>query len=518
MQQSSTSSVHTQSQTTSTDALDREQFAAAMSGVSWWATSTQGEQQCVEEMYADSGEQLADFVAMCGEYASATELLDGEDADAEADDEEQATEPTPAAQEPAPTHTLQQANATLAAFGRQCRTAADHNYRAAALAAQFVDEFLGAAPGKSTRTTAVERLAAEWLLWDEESMAVPQATAMKTLRARVNVLLRVNAVASLLGDGRGVAKGDGSKKGRGKGKADGPLPWGTLREFSPLVERQADDYRETWGGLPHVAEKAKQLVAEVASSGMARADVVKAVAALVEEEQRERLANARRQAEADQAEADQAREAEMAARKAAADAKREADAAAEKAKDGTPESADAAAKALATLREEQAKAKAATEAAALAAQKAAQREREEADAAKRQAEADAKRAAKEAKAKEREERPAAVAPPTPTASQGTNLLASAKMGTAKDVAGMALELIVGSDEPDTVFEALLDALDGHKELSKATHRAIKAARLAVSHKPGVRASASPAAVATVLEAVDTTAAAHVNGQLAAIAS
>jgi hypothetical protein len=512
-----TSVTTSQDQTTTTDTPNREQFAAAMSALPWWEQSTQEQREQLYGICTDCGIPMEEYAAEASVFSSAAELLDAE----ELEDEEQATaaEPTPAVQEPAPTHTLAQANATLAAFGRQCRTAADHNYRAAALAAQFVDEFLGAAPGKSTRTTAVERLAAEWLLWDEESMAVPQATAMKTLRARVNVLLRVNAVAALLGDGRGVAKGDGSKKGRGKGKADGPLPWGTLREFSPLVERQADDYRETWGVLPHVAEKAKQLVQEVASSGMARADVVKAVAALVEEEQRERLANARRLVEADKAEADQAREAEMAARKAAADAKREAEAAAEKAKDGTAESADAAAKALATLRDEQAKAKAATEAAALAAQKAAQREREEAEAAKRQAEADAKRAAKEQKAKEREDKPAVVAPPTPTANQGTNLLASAKMGTAKDVAAMALELIVGSDEPDTVFEALLDMLDGHKELSKATHRAVKAARLALSHKSTPRAaSASPAAVAAMLSVVDQTAAEHVNGQLMATAS
>jgi hypothetical protein len=517
MSDRTTSVPASQSQTASTDAPDREQFAAAMSALPWWEQATPEEREQLHGICTDCGIPVEEYAAEAAAFSSAAELLDAE----ELEDEEQAatTEPTPAAQGPTPTYTLAQANATLAAFGKQCRTAADHNYRAAALAAQYVDEFLGAAPGKSTRTTAVERLAAEWLLWDEESMAVPQATAMKTLRARVNVLLRVNAVAGLLGDGRGVAKGDGTRKGKGKGKGDSPLPWGTLREFSPLVERQADDYREAWGALPHVADKARQLVQEVASSGMARADVVKAVAALVEEEQRERLANARRQAEADKAEADQAREAEMAARKAAADAKREADAAAERAKDGTAESADAAAKALATLREEQAKAKAATEAAALAAQKAAQREREEQDAAKRQAEADAKRAAKEAKAKEREDKPAVVAPPTPTASQGTNLLASAKMGTAKDVAGMALELIVGSDEPDTVLEALLDMLDGHKELSKVTHRAVKAARLALSHKSTPRAaSASPSAVAATLSAVDATAAEHVNGQLVAAAS
>src|SRR5262249_13904108 len=113
-------------------------------------------------------------------------------------------------QAPVPTSTLAQANKTLAAFGAACRDATDANYRLAALAAQYVSEFLGAAPGKATRATAVERLASEWLLWDEESMGTPTTQSLRRLRERVNVLLRGHAVATLLGDGRGVSKGDGT--------------------------------------------------------------------------------------------------------------------------------------------------------------------------------------------------------------------------------------------------------------------------------------------------------------------
>src|SRR5947209_5090206 len=68
-------------------------------------------------------------------------------------------QPGPAPEEPKPTATLAQCNATLAKFGAECRTAADANYRLADLAARYVAEFLGAAPGKAQRSTAAERLA-----------------------------------------------------------------------------------------------------------------------------------------------------------------------------------------------------------------------------------------------------------------------------------------------------------------------------------------------------------------------
>jgi hypothetical protein len=182
---------------------------------------------------------------------------------------------------PAPTSSLAQANKTLERFGRECRNQADANYVLASLAQQYVEEFLGAAPGKAQRATAVETLADEWAKWSEESLTLDRATLLRRMRERVNLLLRCNAVASLLGDGSGVAKGDGTKSGRGKGSKAGRLPWGTLREFCPLVSRQDGEHEERWRVLPSVAEEAQALVNEVATSGMARKDVVAAVAKLM---------------------------------------------------------------------------------------------------------------------------------------------------------------------------------------------------------------------------------------------
>jgi hypothetical protein len=79
----------------------------------------------------------------------------------------------------------------------------------------------------------------------------------------------------------------------------------------------------------------------------------------------------------------------------------------------------------------------------------------------------------------------------------------------KDVAEMAAELVVGGEAPDDVLAALLDMLDGHKELSKASHRAVKAARASLSASAS---RISPATVATALAAAD----AHKgNGQVVA---
>lgn len=98
----------------------------------------------------------------------------------------------------------------------------------------------------------------------------------------------------------------------------------------------------------------------------------------------------------------------------------------------------------------------------------AEKERKAAElAAQRQAEKDRKA---QDKLLNQDKRPQA-----PEAKQGQNLLASAKAGTSKDVAAMAVDLLTNCQEPDTVFELLLKSLDGHKQLSKPSHRAIKAA-------------------------------------------
>lgn len=200
-----------------------------------------------------------------------------EPTDAEPEQEQDAE--ADATAEPEPTSTLAEANRTLSRFGTECRNATDHNYKLAELASLYVEQFLGAAPGKSQRSTAVDRLATEWLQWDEESLAVPQNTAMKRLRERVNMLLRCNGVVSVFGDGSQFPAGDGTGKGRGKGKPK-RFAWGTLRELAPLVERTgSDEFANQWSALsPTVEEQGKELVREAATGGMARADVCAAVA------------------------------------------------------------------------------------------------------------------------------------------------------------------------------------------------------------------------------------------------
>jgi hypothetical protein len=133
---------------------------------------------------------------------------------------------------PAPTSSLAQASKTLERFGKECRTLADANYVLASLAHQYVEEFLGAAPGKSQRTTAVETLADEWAKWSEESLTTDRTTLLRRMRDRVRLLLQCHAVATLLGDGSGVAKGDGTKSGRGKGSKAGRLPWARCASFA----------------------------------------------------------------------------------------------------------------------------------------------------------------------------------------------------------------------------------------------------------------------------------------------
>ncbi len=75
-----------------------------------------------------------------------------------------------------------------------------------------------------------------------------------------------------------------------------------------------------------------------------------------------------------------------------------------------------------------------------------------------------------------------------------NLLQTAKAGTAKDVAGMAAELVTGSDAPDDVLAELLGMLAGSKELSAKGKRACQSALLVLTRKE----SPSPAQVAAAL--------------------
>lgn len=188
---------------------------------------------------------------------------------------------TPATEQaPVPSATQEDAAKTLKAFGNVCAKLTDGNYNLAPLAYQFIDEYLACSPGKHTGAAARSRLVGEWLQHDTDTFSMTESQAKRTIAKKVNMLVNCHAVCMLIGDGRGVAKGDGTKAGKGKGSKDGRLPWGTLREFAPLVVRGDSDIAETWTIIPGVADEARALLAEVASSGMARADVVRAVLAL----------------------------------------------------------------------------------------------------------------------------------------------------------------------------------------------------------------------------------------------
>jgi hypothetical protein len=495
-----------------------EQFGTAMASVSWWATSTQGEQREVHELYTELGGSVEAFVTDAAEYSSAAEMLDGVlDSDAVPDAEDNGSDDTVVEEvpvvtpvEPVRTSTAAQAQATLDKFGAHLGKVEQSNYTTAALAAQYVDEFLGAAPGKATHTAAVDRLANEWLKHDSEAVAEPVAQAMNRLRKRVSSLLKCHAVVTLLGDGSKVPSGDGTKTGRGRGKAK-PMAWSTIKAFAPLVDRNDVDSTETWFVLPSVVQEAHALLAEVAKSGMAMADVVKQVSGLVSKNM---LAN-HQAAKAKEAEvlrvANEARAKEMEDRKVLATVKAAAKEweVAAKAPDATPETVQMATDAMLAVNVQEQAVKASTEesdkARALAAQQVKEAEEKAAAVTREEAKATAKAEKAAAKANGVA---APKAPPSPTSNQGTNLLASAKLGTVKDVAEMAVELITGSETPDDVLEAVLKTLDGCPALCKGSIRAIKAALASLAAPSRL----TPATAANVLQATDKVK----NGQLATV--
>jgi hypothetical protein len=338
--------------------------------------------------------------------------------DANQDDDTTASEE----QAPAPTSTLKEANATLAKFGAECRRQADANFQLGALAWDYAQQFLGAAPGRAQRSTAVESLADEWRKWDEESMEESVRAAMERLKKRVNTLLAVHAVATLLGDGSGVAKGNGTGKGRGKGSTAGRISWGTLRELRPLVYREESEHAEKWNVLPSVADAASALVVEIAASGMARKDVVAAVAKLM-------VVDAELELKAAQESGDPAR------LKAAEESVERWGGKVERS-EGEGEEGESQGKKGATRKGKPA---------------ACQDDDEDND----------QDGGGECRAK--------------------NLLKGpSQAGTARDVASMALELIAGCDAPDTVVAHLLAMLAECKELAPSTRAALKPVAFALA--------------------------------------
>lgn len=452
MTQSITSPVPTSSPTTHDCLLGSPVYSAASQ-----------EQQAI--LVADADECLADglplseYMATLDQYATAAEYI-GEEPGEELDTQDTTAAPE---QAPAPSSTLAQANATLGKFGAECRRQADSNYTLAGLAYRYIDEFLGAAPGKAQRATAVECLGEEWRKWDEDSMSIPLAQATKRLRERVNALLRGHAVATLLGDGSGVAKGDGTRKGRGKGRADGRLPWGTLRELTPLVYREESEHAERWHILPSVVEEARLLVSEVAASGMARADVVKQVAVLMLKDATQELTAAQKSGEAARI-----KRAEEAVLRWGGKVERQ-----EAKNTPTPASPTPPAATVKTP-------------ATPAASTPTPADEDDAD------DEDAG-----------EEEQADVATPLEPGGpcRQDNLLKHAANSGAKDWAAMLTDCVMEHEQPDDVFEAVLRGLDNHPDLSRGSHRAIKAALIALASKPAPQANGKPADVSEPIATV-----------------
>jgi hypothetical protein len=332
-------------------------------------------------------------------------------------------ETTDATPEQGDTATLAGANKTLRRFGSLCRAQADHNYALAETAALYVGQYLGASD-KATRSRAVENLADEWLLWDEETLALPKSRATTRMKERVNLLLRVNAVRVLLGDGRDVQKGDGTEAGRGKGKKGSPIPWGKLRELAPLVDRDPADNVETWAALGDaVAEKGRALVVEIAASGLNRRDVVDAVRKIAAGHYSNRVTELRRIADA----APDDKDAQWAVQRAEKQAAQWVDKVAEdKLEPPEVEATEGEAEDVGT--EEQA------------------------------------------------------TPPAPQPQpRAVSLPQMAKEGTAKDVAEMCRELVEGNDQPDDVLATLLGMLKDSGSLSRKAQRACNAA-LVILHR------------------------------------
>jgi hypothetical protein len=86
------------------------------------------------------------------------------------------------------------------------------------------------------------------------------------------------------------------------------------------------------------------------------------------------------------------------------------------------------------------------------------------------------------------------------------LLAVAKRGTAKDVAGMAAELVTGTDAPDDVLTELLGQLKASGQMSAKAVRAIDAALVVLTRSDRT----NPVAVAATLPL-------PTNGQAVAVA-
>jgi hypothetical protein len=332
----------------------------------------------------------------------------------------------------------------------------------------------------------------------------------------VNRLIGTYHAYRLLAEEQGL-----TGEGRKQGPADA-VAYGVYRDYwARLVERQQKDTpQECWALLPGLEQACRAAFAKAVQDGLSREAVAELAAGLLKQHaahQAEATKQAAEQAEA-KAKAEQEAAQKAAAELAAAEqAKRELEAQAKQAGDEAT-----AAAVLQAQAELEAKQRAMVEQQAKAEQ--AERERQRAEkAAKEQAAREAKAAEAARKKASKPSTPATVAPSTPPAppqgeqaKQGTvhgNLLTLAKAGTAKDVAGMVLELVQGCDTPDDMLELVLKGLKAGKALSAKGKRACDAALLTLTRqdKPAPAAPAAPSPVEAAA------ALANANGHIAAVA-
>lgn len=289
-------------------------------------------------------------------------------------------------------------------------------------------------------------------------------------------------------------------------KADA-VPYGHYRDgWSQLVQRtQKDTPHEQWALLPGAEEDCKATFARCVQDGLSKEAVLEQAKSVVRK-YADVQAAATKAAEAEAARiAAEKAEAERKARAEAVQAEQaaqDAKAAVDEAQDADkPRLAEQAEKALADLRAKQQAAIVATEEKAQA-ERVKARQEAEAKAAEEAQRRAAERAAKAAQTAA--ERAAAKANrikaggDKPKATMAHNLLASAKQGTAKDVAGMAAELVTGSEAPDDVLTELLAMLKASAELSAKAKRACDAALVILRRSPVT----NPVAVAGALAPVN----------------
>lgn len=327
-------------------------------------------------------------------------------------------------------------------------------------------------------------------LGDERAAAVQalegQLAAYSSGAVDVNRLIACHHAWRLLAEAQGLDKAAES------------VPYGHYRDaYARLLVRQAKDTpAEAWVLLPGMEAECLALFAAACQAGLSKAAVEEKCQGLLRRYADAQAAEAKARQQQAEAQAQAKREAELRARQQAEQAEAKAKAAADAAEQaGTAEQRADLTRAAEQAREEllvaqRAQARALEEAAEAARRKAAADAQAKA-AEQAKAKADAKAAAKAAKASGQPGGKATAPQTAKTAEarQGSNLLAAAKAGTAKDVAAMCLELLTGSDTPDDVLAELMNMLDGHNALSRPAQRAVKAARVAL-------ASRSAAAVAS----------------------